>query len=444
MASLGTQNKVFVSAISMLDQREILENVLDIHNDQGLTEIFTQAGRYKVTKQANYHNFVNEALYKLGDTTGATVTGSGTATVTTKLTAATSNFARKGELVKFPNGKVGYITNITTASSEDTLTIKSVDGTNLTHTAGQKLAFFSNAVGAKSISVSNRRYGLTKYVNKTQIFREINEIDDVQSSATVEVKFQGKNYIVFKDLFEKAMKHRADVNAAFIGGYVSSDSFDTASPTITDPYGGGNVQTTSGLDQYTTTYGISDSVDVAGTIDIDDFEDLFTQLITAKAPKSYIGYVPSKAMGKIDKCLKALNSSGATSGRLQLDGKSIDFDVTDFTFMGFKIQFAGMGILDNQELFTQTDIVKSMYLVPTDSVKVHGGGMEPRIQARYMKQQIAGPGSLGNEIWAEWNDGALAPTGPVGDVAVWKTHWLTHQGLECLGVQHFAKCVILA
>jgi hypothetical protein len=442
MASIGIQNKIFISAISLLDEREILKNVLDIHNDAELTSIFAGSNRYKVSKQATYHNYVNEALYKLIDTTGATVGTSGTPEVTTTATAATSGFARLGELVKFPDGKVGIITAITRTTT-DALTITSVDGTNITHTAGQKLAVFSNAVGAKSTAPSNRRYGRTKYLNKIQFFREVNEIDDVQSVSTVETRYQGKDVIVFKDLMEKALKHKADVNAAFIGGYLSADSFDTTSATVPDPVGGGNLQTTRGLDQYVTTYGVVDAVDTAGVIDIDDFEDLFTQLITAKAPKSYTGYVPSKAMGKIDKCLKALNSSGASSGHLNLDGKSIDFDVTNFSFMNFKIQFTGMGILDHQELFTQTNIVKSMYLVPNDGVKVEGGGTEPRIQARYFKAQVRQGQTDNNEVWEEWNDGALAPTGPIGSERIWRTNWFTSQGLECLGVQHFAKCVIL-
>jgi hypothetical protein len=446
MSSIGTVTKTFVSSTALLDKREILPMVSDIHNDAELTDIMWLAKRYKVADQGTYHNFVNEGLYLLIDTTGATVTGSGTATVNTKATAATSGFVRKGELIIFPNKKVGVITDITyNSSTGDLITIKSIDGTNLTHTAAQKLSPFSNVVGEKSKTPDNRRYGLTKYLNKLQIFRERNSITDVQNMSTVEVQFGGKNYIVYKDLFEKAIKHRADINAAMIGGVMSNLSWEDASPAFTDPINSGNLQTTGGMDWYIETYGVKDQVGTLGTVALADMEDFNSQMIAAKAPKNLWRFNSNAVGTKFDNMLKALGSSGQIqSAQMKVDGKSIDFTTTSFTYGNFNYEAVYLPILDHPDLFSQTNIVKNAYYVPKDKVKVHGpgGGYQPRMQVRYQKAQVKN--NLGSEIYAEWHGGALAPTGPIGDELVWDTYWASTQGLEMLGVQHCARQTVLS
>jgi hypothetical protein len=446
MASVGTVNKTYVSAISMLDQRDILESVLDIHNDAELTDLMSLSGRYKEAKMGTYHNYVNEGLYLLIDTTGATVTGSGTATVNTKATAATSGYVKKNHLIIFPNKKVGIVTSVTYDSvGGDTFTVKSIDGTNLTHTAGQKLAPFSNAYGEKSTTGENTRTSLTKYLNKLQIFRERNSITDVQNASAIEVKFSGKNYIIYKDLFEKAIKLKGDVNAAMLGGVMSNLSWEDAAPSFTDPGNGGNLQTTGGIDWYIEARGVKDQVGTLGTVALGDMEDLNAQLIAAKSPKQHFQFCSNAVGTKFDNMLKALGSSGQIqSAQLSVDGRKIDFTTTSFTYGNFSYDRIYVPILDHPDLFTQTDIVKKAYYVPKGQVKVHGkgGGMVPRIQMRYWKSQVAN--NLGTDIIAEWHNGALAPTGPVGPEMVWDTYWATVQGLEMLGVEHCARQIVLS
>jgi hypothetical protein len=446
MASIGSVSKTFVSATQLLDRREILPMVSDIHNDAELTDIMWLAKRYKVTSMGNYHNFVNEGLYLLIDTAGATVTGSGTTTVNTRSTPATAGFVRRGELVIFPNKKVGVITAVTyNSGTGDLFTVRSIDGTNLTHTAGQRLAPFSNVAGERSKTPDNRRYGLVKYLNKLQIFRERNSVTDVQSCSTVEVEFGGKNFIVYKDLFEKAMKHRADINAALIGGVMSDLSWEDNAPAFTDPSNGGNLQTTGGMDWYIELYGVKDQVAALNTVTLADMEDFNSQMVTAKAPRE-LWQICSNAVGtKFDNMIKGLGSSGQIqSAQMRVDGKTIDYTTSSFTYGNFTYEKLLLPILDHPDLFSQTNIVKNAYYIPKDKVKVHGpgGGYQPRMQVRYFKNQVKN--NLGTEIYAEWHDGALAPTGPVGDEMVWNTYWASTQGLEMLGVQHCARQVVLA
>ena len=102
MASLSYINKSYVSALDpVLDTREINKMVADIYNEDALTDILGFGDRKMpiATGQPIYRTFVNESIFKLGDTTGASVSGSGTVSVTTAFTAATSGYTQVGDLV---------------------------------------------------------------------------------------------------------------------------------------------------------------------------------------------------------------------------------------------------------------------------------------------------------------------------------------------------------
>lgn len=436
----------YLGAISLLLDDEINHKVIDVQNTESLTDILNLGGRYEVSKTAAFHNYVNSPVFVTGDSTGATVTGSGTPTVNTTLTAATSGFVRVGDICKFPNGKNGYVYSVTTASSQDSLVIKSVDDTNLTHVAGDKINFFSNAVGEKSNAPANIRYSLTKYFNLIQIFREVNEITDVARASALRVEFKGEPYIYVKDNMEKAVRLKAMVNAAVIGGQISADQFTTSSPFLTDSVAGGtNVQTTRGLDQYISTYGSSPTVGTPGSFALADIETVISALLALKADISnYMVFMPTKVKFKVDTTLKNLGSSGVTSVRLNIGGNDVNMNVEQFTYGGMTADLKVLPILDHPDMFSQTDIVKKMYFVPKDSVKTADNGVQPRIKMRFMDHGIANGKNLGDRIWGEWYTGALAPTGPTSEESIWRTNWKTHQGLEVLGAQHFASLKVLS
>lgn len=447
MASTGISTKQYYSLINFLDTREILKQIVDIQNDQGLTEVF-KPSRYFVTPQETFHHFVNESLFKIGDTGGAgSISGSGTTTITATLTFATSGYARKGCMIYFPQlGGVGYVTNVVPTSALDVLTIKSIDGQNLTATTGDKLGISGVTVGERSVNPTNVKFGLTKYFNRIQTFREVNEITDIQSASTVEVEFEGKPYIVYKDLWEKLVLLKGNVNAAFFAGKQSATGYgDAVANTPADPYSNaGPTSFTQGLYQYIATYGQNTNVSSLGTFSpATDMTTLIASLLSAKSPKSLFWWNGSKANNVVDIGLKALGSSGVTSVRLIIDGKEGDFEVDKWSWGGYTFQKQTMGILDSQELFVNTIFPKYAYLVPDDKVKVEGGdGYLPRISVRYFKSQVAR--NQGDDIWEEWHTGALAPTGATSDEKIWRTNFDTQQGLEVLGAAQTLTFKILS
>lgn len=440
--SIGSTNKAAISAISLLDKREILKNAIDVQNEEGLLDIMQMSGRMVETKQPIFHDYSEDALYQLIDTTGSTVTNNNSTEVTiTDLPVASSGFLRKGEKIVFTNGKVGQVKTLTTSASKDTVVIKSVDGTALAVTAGQKLSPIGTLVGEKSTAPSNRKYGWTKYFNLVEIFREVNEITDVQDASEIELEYNGQNYVFNRDIANKFIKFKGDINATFIAGRISATKFEDASPDLTDPTNSGAEQTTMGLNQYVGTYGVNATVATPGTLILADLEAFFNLLTAARAPKKHMALSASSVMAKVDNCLKGLASGGVNSARLNLDGKDLDFDVNSMTYMGRRIQFGVLPIFDHPVIVSQTDIVKSLYFVPEDKVATKSGAAEDRIRVRYMKNKQKG---FGNDIYAEWDSGALARQGATGDEMLRRTNWVTTQGLQFLGGSHFGKLVVLS
>lgn len=445
---MAYSNYNYISLISLLLDDEINPKVVDIYNWEGFTDIMGLMGRYKESKQPVYHNYVNADIGV--QVTAESVADSGTATVTITATAATSGFTRKNMVFMFPDGKSGHVQNVTTASDKDAIVVESVDGTNLTLVAGGKVDVFTEAEGEASIAPTNLRRSLTKYLNQIQIIRNVNEETDVAKVSLLRVNFNGQAYFYAKNLIEKMVEWKGWVNGMAIGGKISSTLFSDTTPTLTDPDGGGAVQTSRGLDQYATTYGVDDDVATPGTWTLADHGDVIDQLIAKRALiANYKMLMANKVKGKIDDHLKNLGSSGVTSVRLNAEAGAttkLNFMVDQFSYRGMTAQMAVMPILDNNKMFSQTDIVKSIYYMPEDSVKTLDNGMQPRVQMRYQSHGL-GPVNKGDKIWGEWHSGPLSPVAPAmgieNDRAIWRTNWKTHQGVEVLGAQHLAKSTVL-
>src|SRR5688572_12303694 len=94
----GTLNKAYVSAINLLDQREINPNLIDITRDSHFTDIVKVVDRYKITKVPTYNHFVNSNIFATAIISSVS-SGYGTSRMTVVLTAGTGGYARIGDLV---------------------------------------------------------------------------------------------------------------------------------------------------------------------------------------------------------------------------------------------------------------------------------------------------------------------------------------------------------
>lgn len=442
--SQGTMNKQFVSAIDFLDQREIDPNLYDQSRDRALTDIMKLVNRRKLIETGihNYHNFVNNDVYETG--TISSVTSTGLAQITFVITTG-AGFPRISDLFVSNNpnnaGKQALVTNVVAGSGTATVTVRSVGGNAVPMYAqiGDTVGFTSNAQSEKSDAPANRRYGVTKYFNKTQIFREVDEITDVQKVAKIEIDVDGTYGMLPIQHIYKVVKLNADISAQMIQGVMSETSFSDANPFLTD--GSANpVQTTGGLNWYVTNYGITDQAAVLGTFGFTELDQIVDNWLANKAPKDQMGFIASNAKGILDRFFKNLGSSGVTSVRMVIDGRTVDMEVDHISYRGCEIDFVYLPILDHPQIFgtIQPDITGSIFFVPKDQVEVVGGGRQPRMQIRYEPSPFMGANGSSDGVIKEWRTGALAEV-PTSSVAQLHTDWYTEQGLECIAVKHFQK-----
>lgn len=440
----GTVIKSFVSAIDFLDQRDIDPNIYDQSRDRAFTDIMKLIDRYKPCTMYDYHNFVNNDVYEVG--TISAVTSTGLAQIQFTINTA-STFPRVGDLIKTSNtnnvGKQARVQAVTFGSGTATLTVRSVGGNSSPFfaTVNDSVAFGSNAFAEKSSAPTNRRYGLTKYFNLIQIFREVDEISDVQKVAKIEVNVNGDYHILPYQHIQKVIKLNGDISVQMIAGVQSTTKFSDTAPFVADPTSGLPIQTTGGLDWYTTTYGTSDSAAVLGTFGFTELDEIVDNWIANKAPTDQMGFMASRVKGYLDRFFKNLGSSGVTSVRMNIDGKTLDLEVDHVDYRGYKMDFIFLPILQHPQIFSATltpDISGSIYWVPKDQVETVDGGRAPRISIRYTPSPFSGANGSSNGIIKEWRTGALAEV-PTSSDALLHTDWYTAQGLECLAVKHFQK-----
>lgn len=442
----GVVIKSFVSAIDFLDQRDIDPNIYDQARDRAFTDIMKIVNRYKPATMFFYNNFVNQDVYEVAEISA--VTSTGLAQIQFTINTSTT-FPRVGDLIKTSNsnnvGKQARVQAVTFGSGTATLTVRSVGGNSAAFYAeiGDEVQFGSNAFAEKSSAPVNRRYGLTKYYNNIQIFREVDEISDVQKVAKIEVSVGGDYHILPYQVVQKLIKLNGDISVQMLAGTQSSTLFNDANPFLADPSTGLPIQTTGGLDWYVTTYGISDQAAVLGTFGFTELDEICDNFIANKAPTDQMVFMGSRAYAVISKFLKNLASSGVTSVRLVIDGRTFDFECEQLKYRGYVFDFVHIPLFDHPQLFSATlvaDINGSLYFVPKDQVDTVENGRQPRMQIRHTPTPFTGSAAnkSANGIITEWRVGALAEIS-TNDTMQLQTNWETAQGLECLAVKHFQK-----
>ncbi len=442
----GTMNKAYVSAIDFLDQRDIDPNIYDQSRDRDFTDIMRIVNKTKPATMFYYNNFVNNDVYEVGTISAVSTTG--LAQIQFTINTATT-FPRVGDLIMTSNanniGKQARVQAVTLGSGTAVLTVRSVGGNSSAFyaTVNDTVAFSSNAFSEKSTAPANRKYGLTKYYNTIQIFREVDEITDVQKVAKIEVNVGGNYSILPYQIIEKYTKLKGDMSVQMLAGAQGSTLFGDASPFLTDVSTGYPVQTTGGLDWYCINYGINDTVATLGTFTFTDLDEVIDNFIANKAPTSFDVFCGSKSYRIVSKFLKSLPSSSVASVRINFDTRYADFEVEQLKYGGYTFNFVHIPLFDHPQLFSSTlraDVNGSLYFVPTDNVDTVDNGNQPRIQIRYTQKPFSGASAnmSSNGIVTEWRTGALAEI-PTSDTMYLQTNWETAQGLECLAVKHFQK-----
>jgi hypothetical protein len=442
----GTNTASLIQSTSLLDQRDIYKQLVDLQDDAEWLDFMWLAGKKEATSVPTYFSFFNDKLYKpITIVTGYASAAGGTLV----LDSASYDFIVAGDLLRCANGVV----RVTSKDGTPNITVASVTGASFAIAASTASAF-SNAQPEGSVGPEARRWLVGKLGNQTQIFRNALKITDVQNMSKVEIEINGKPYILPYEMIQGLQKHRGDISLAMWLGEASATTFAGASVTVDGPY---NYQTTRGMDSYISNYGITGNTATANVFTLADLTSIEAQLIANRSPFEYMIAGSNATVATISDFLKNLPSSGTTvtnnatptansngfyksginSGFLNVNGREIDLEAEKFMHGGFTFNLKAFKVLSNQEVmnYTGSTIQASAYFLPMGKVKTVGGGMVDYFRYRYLPQPTPGQGSSET---AEIMTGGLAPT-PTNQEMNIVTTWTSNMGLEVFAPSKFAK-----
>jgi hypothetical protein len=348
-------------------------------------------------------------------------------------------------LLRFPDGKVGLVHTVTGTGFK----IKSVSGSNLTLTAGMKLSAFSDAQESGSDGPAPVRWGITSVSNRIQAFRTAIEITDIQNMSGVEFEINGENRFLPYEMIKGLQYHKAKISLAFWLGEVSTTAFSDTNPALVGSNSRG-IQTTRGMDQYITTYGVADTVATPGSYVIGDLRDFVAQLTAKRAPKEYWEVGSHAAVSLKSDFLKNLGSSGVTSGRMVVNDRKLDFEVETYRYGGYTFHLRAINVLSNENVVNyigtgsnKIDVARSLYYLPLGKTPVYGNGMVDYFCYRYMTSSIGGntPNRTTDGFITEVMTGALAPI-PTDRRNVLTVDWTSHAGLDVSNPKVFGRSIV--
>jgi len=446
----GTNTASLIQSTSLLDQRDIYKQLVDLQDDAEWLDFMWLAGKKEATSMPTYFSFFNDKLYKpITVTTGYTSATSGTIVTD----SASYDFIVIGDLLRTQNGVVRVTGKSITSGPVYNLAVSSVTGSAFAVPNTTIASAFSNAQVEGSDGPSPRRWLVGKLGNQTQIFRNALKITDVQNMSKVELEFNGKPYILPYEMIQGLQKHRGDISLAMWLGEASATTF--AGQAVSDPQNYA-YQTTRGMDSYISNYGITGSTPTANVFTLADLTNIEAQLIANRAPYEYMIAGSNATVATISDFLKNLPSagqsitapdptngyykSGINSGMLNVNGRQIDLEAEKFMHGGFTFSLKAFKVLSNQEVmnYTGSTIQASAYFLPMGKVKTVGGGMVDYFRYRYLPQPTPGQGSSET---AEIMTGGLAPT-PTSQEMALNVTWTSNMGLEVFAPSKFAKIQI--
>lgn len=437
----GQINKNYISSIDMLDQRELLNQLLDITNeDFSLVEIMELTNRMVATSHHTYHAFTNRELFTIETVkTGSTPTdnsgGSGQGDVTFAVTAANgSSTLRAGDLVMLPSKHNVYVYSVTSDAGGDLVRVKamvpSVTTANLSISADDKLSVYGRAEGEASGAPKPIKFGVDKVSNHVQIIKESYQITDVEKANKIEFDFNGQPYYMLKAQHDAFRKFQAYISYILIYNQVSEANFGASNPSLTDS-AGNPVQTTRGLNQYIDNDGITRT----GSLDLALYANLSRDFAAARAPKEYNVYMGIEHQIDHDDLLSNLNGAFSTNARLMVDGKTLDLGIKKWNLYGREYNMIYMPMIDHRNIINfegSAGYQNDAFYVPTGKMKTQDGNMQDRIRVRYLDNLHGGA------TYKETQHGRLAPI-PNGEEDYFKAIYSCALGLEVLGANFFAK-----
>lgn len=443
MANLTLANLVSTASLpATLEVRQMLRQLIDIQNDEyTMFDYLNFTGKVAPLPVGNveYFHFLNTSMYATAEVKTAYIAQAAGVTASITLLASAGVTPLVGEIVTFPNGVNGLITAVS-ADADPVITVKAATGVIIPALAiGAKLIFTTNAhgEGAGTSSVM-RTSAITKRSNYVQKFKTFFRETDLSGGTEIELEFQGKRYIFYKQQYEAMRKHELDIaNAGYIGA--KSNSMTDASGNV--------VYTTEGLrNAIINGGGIAHSTATNNTFaPLTDLLSLSEQMDAARCPSNYTMWASQKYDNAVDVGIAgttAFAGGGISYAAYNGNDKiAIAMGVKQMNMFGYNIAKHRFTAAQHTKLYAATGytaFLDEAYLIPVDKIKTFAsnGQTVDRIRVRYMG--FHGDNSKRyNEVYT----GGLVPT-PTDNRDVFEVTYSSNQGFEFVGTEHFAKLTI--
>lgn len=450
--TVGNLTHAYVSTVSFLQKREIYPFLIDVTREEvDLFDFMALSNAMEKTIQPDYHHFENAELFaaetinsSITDNSGGSGQGDITFTLTTAGGAGTS-FPRVGDKVYFPSGYQGYVFAKTNGSSDQIrvkATLSTVTTANLAAANGQVLLFPVTIAGEGSTSPSSRRLNPVKRANQISIYKEAKAITDIQGVSETEIKVKGSNFSFIKGQHEAWVSFKKGINHDLLFSQISDANFAAASPSLVDP-SSNPVQTTRGLREYITSFGLNQT---SVTVGLTAFETLVKNMAARRAPGEYMVYMGTYGAIPIDNFFNAMGSAPELeNARFSVDGMDLDFGVRSVRLYGKTFNFKKLTVMDDPTTVAVTSGPrwdKELYFVPRGTVGTIGGPATQYMVCKYMPVGVMGaPGQnlSGTDYIHEAYTGKFAPQGATNDTSTLTVHYQANLGLEVRSANQFAR-----
>ena len=426
----GTSSLQYLSAIApqWLDV-DYDPNIMAVRRNREFLDIIKgMGGILKMAmddkKETIYNGFYENVLNQPINTTGATITGNGTIATpfaVSVVPADSQGVVAVGDNLMLASGKLVRVMTVPTAAS---FTAVTVDGTSTTWTAGQYATNVTQSSSSGSNAPTPKRWGVSQLSNVIQIIRSTTEITDVATVSALRTKVGGQYYYTPYESMQLATAHYGKIMGAIMQGQLGSTLFTDASPALNDPASGSRgIQNTRGLEQYITSFGVNDPVTTLGTVTLGDVADFLNLLVGARSPKDYLVVSSTAIQIAYSNLLKGLASSGAIQSlRLNVDGRSTDFETDNFMYGGFNIRLKSLGYLDNAEMVGSSSTTlmtagKKAFWIPMGQSPTVGGPAQPYIKIAHLPEPRTTGGNrtmTEDGLVVETKYGGIAPTATSG------------------------------
>ena len=200
MSVIGGVNKSYISSIQFLDQRDILEEALDVTGeDASVLDIMEITGRFKVTDVPTYDHFENDYRYKAAVVSSVDATLNGDTNEILQFVVTSNQYNGEeqslplvNELAMFENKKIGLVTSVVKSTRTVQVSpLSAAAGDALgTVAAAESVIFFSNASSEGSEDPEGRKPKWNRSQNRIQIFKSSAEITDLQKTSKIEVNYK--------------------------------------------------------------------------------------------------------------------------------------------------------------------------------------------------------------------------------------------------------------